>query len=199
MHIPISFRFRLGTLTVFVGLIVLVLGWIVAQYRQQTQVIDELRRYNVDIYAIYGGPPSLSWLFSDSGIFDRPIQALVLLQPDGENSVRILDKSVIIEDLPKTLAEFQRLLKSRLGLRAFALVTGFQQLPDRVSSALFDIQVRYPDLRFHMTPCGIENFRYVSALPPEAFGPTQPRAQQSHALEPAAGPDSNGQSSPPAQ
>jgi len=148
--------------------------WIVP-YWQQAKFLAELREQNVYVYCEYDGPKQLSWCLRDRSIFVRPVQAQVLLQPDGDRSVKLLGKSVAIAEVHEKLAGLRDCVHARLVLNGFVLVTGFQKFPENVLSEINRQQFKAAkkskaELFYMLTPCGISNFRYVRDLPPEAFG-----------------------------
>ena len=154
--------------------IVILLALWIAPYWQQANFIAELREQNVYVYCEYAGPQQLSWCLRDRSILVRPLQVQVLLQPHSDKSVKLLGKSVPVADVHLKLTELRTRLQTRLNLDRFALVV-VQKFPDQVMSAIDRQQFQgsvqsKADVFYHLTPCGISNFRYVRELPPEVFG-----------------------------
>jgi hypothetical protein len=153
---------------------ILVTFWI-APYWQQATLISELRDKNVYVHSVYDGPEQLAWCLRDRSILVRPVQAQVLLQPDSDDSVKLLGKVVQVADLHQELKELRARLRNRLGLDSFSLVVGFQSFPDHILTRIFRQEIQAAKESkvqpfYHLTPCGIENFRHVRTLQPEAFG-----------------------------
>jgi hypothetical protein len=147
----------------------------VAPYWQQAQFIAELREQHVFVYCEYDGPQQLSWCPGARSIFVRPAHVQVLLQPDTDSSVRLLGKAVPVVDVHEKLSELRDFLRTRLGVDGFLLVHGFQVFPEHVIVEIWRQQRQAArksksEFFYHLTPCGISNFRYVRELPPKAFG-----------------------------